>query len=97
MECPDRLVLSGALFIIITLLLIIFNPFCNVIKMGVSACAIITGVISTILMVISWFLPPWISLSRGESLADCDLIQWVIGGMIGLMIMMPILFYVGGG
>lgn len=82
MDCSEKMLVSGALFIVVFWLLVILHPF----------NAIIITVISMILLLTSWVLP---GLSS-ESVDDCDLIYWVLGGAYGLAIIMPLLFYFAG-
>lgn len=83
MECSEKLVASGAVFMILFWLMVVVHPFNTI---------IITA-LSMVLLLASWIAPGMTS----EVLDGCDLVFWVIGGFIGLGAVMPLLFYIAGG
>ena len=83
MDCYEKMMVSGAIFMILFWLILLSQLF----------NAVITIIILTILLLASWIMPGLFS----DNTEDCYLIAWVIGGLIGLVIMMPLLFYMSWG
>ena len=86
MECTDKMILGGALFIVLLHLIGFYNVFGNI---------IISIVVVILLWIASWTLS--IVLTDESEMGECGFEYWGLGLIIGLGIVMMLCFILGGG